>query len=137
MLSYYHRAGRQVPVHVSTCAFIVPRPLLTAITSDDPVLLLIDEVDKADPEFEAFLLEVLSDFQVTVPELGTVEIGGFRPYAVTNPPASELPELGEAHGRFVARVSSMLSRVRIAETEAIRGDSDRRCVRCVRAAATG
>jgi len=52
--------------------FIVPRPLLTAITSDEPQLLLIDEVDKSDPEFEAFLLEVLSDFQVTVPELGTI-----------------------------------------------------------------
>ena len=48
------------------------RPLLNAITSDDPQLLLIDEVDKSDPEFEAFLLEVLSDFQVTVPELGTI-----------------------------------------------------------------
>ena len=52
--------------------FIVPRPLLNAITSDEPQLLLIDEVDKSDPEFEAFLLEVLSDFQVTVPELGTI-----------------------------------------------------------------
>jgi MoxR-like ATPase len=52
--------------------FIVPRPLLTAITSEEPQLLLIDEVDKSDPEFEAFLLEVLSDFQVTVPELGTI-----------------------------------------------------------------
>ena len=50
----------------------MPRPLLTAITSDEPQLLLIDEVDKSDPEFEAFLLEVLSDFQVTVPELGTI-----------------------------------------------------------------
>jgi MoxR-like ATPase len=50
----------------------VSRPLLNAITSDDPTLLLIDEVDKSDPEFEAFLLEVLSDFQVTVPELGTI-----------------------------------------------------------------
>ncbi len=52
--------------------FIVPRPLMQAITSEEPVLLLIDEVDKSDPEFEAFLLEVLSDFQVTVPELGTI-----------------------------------------------------------------
>jgi len=51
--------------------FIVPRPLLRAITAKKPVLLLIDEVDKSDPEFEAFLLEVLSDFQVTVPEIGT------------------------------------------------------------------
>lgn len=51
--------------------FIQPRPLLRAITSEDPVVLLIDEVDKSDPEFEAFLLELLSDFQVTIPELGT------------------------------------------------------------------
>ena len=53
--------------------FIVPRPLLRAITSDEPTLLLIDEVDKSDPEFEAFLLEVLSDFQVSVPEIGTFD----------------------------------------------------------------
>ena len=51
--------------------FIQPRPLLQAISSPQPVVLLVDEVDKSDPEFEAFLLEVLSDFQVTIPELGT------------------------------------------------------------------
>jgi MoxR-like ATPase len=53
--------------------FILPRPLLHAITAENPTVLLIDEVDKSDPEFEAFLLELLSDFQVTVPELGTVK----------------------------------------------------------------
>jgi MoxR-like ATPase len=53
--------------------FIVARPLLKAITSADPVLLLIDEVDKSDPEFEAFLLEVLSDYTVSVPEVGTIQ----------------------------------------------------------------
>ena len=52
--------------------FLLPRPLLTALTSDKPVVLLIDEIDRADVEFEAFLLEVLSDFQVTVPEIGTI-----------------------------------------------------------------
>jgi len=52
--------------------FLLPRPLLKAITSEAPVVLLVDEVDKADVEFEAFLLEVLSDFQVSIPELGTV-----------------------------------------------------------------
>jgi MoxR-like ATPase len=50
----------------------LPRPLLKALTSDEPVVLLIDEIDRADVEFEAFLLEVLSDFQVSVPELGTI-----------------------------------------------------------------
>ncbi len=53
--------------------FLLPRPLLRALTSDDPVVLLIDEIDRADVEFEAFLLEVLSDFQVSVPELGTIK----------------------------------------------------------------
>ncbi len=53
--------------------FILPRPLLRAIRSDQPCVLLIDEIDKADAEFEAFLLELLSDFQVTVPELGTLK----------------------------------------------------------------
>jgi MoxR-like ATPase len=52
--------------------FLLPRPLLQAITATEPVVLLIDEIDRADAEFEAFLLEVLSDFQVTVPELGTI-----------------------------------------------------------------
>ena len=52
--------------------FIVPRPLLKAITASEPILLLIDEVDKSDPEFEAFLLEVLSDYTVSVPEVGTI-----------------------------------------------------------------
>ena len=52
--------------------FLLPRPLLRAILSDKPAVLLVDEVDKSDTEFEAFLLEVLSDFQVTVPEIGTL-----------------------------------------------------------------
>jgi len=51
--------------------FIQPRPLLKAISSEEPVVLLIDEVDKSDPEFEAFLLEILSDFQISIPEIGT------------------------------------------------------------------
>ncbi|TMB56053.1 MAG: MoxR family ATPase, partial [Deltaproteobacteria bacterium] len=53
--------------------FILPRPLLRAISSEKPCVLLIDEIDKSDTEFEAFLLEVLSDFQVSVPELGTIK----------------------------------------------------------------
>jgi MoxR-like ATPase len=52
--------------------FLLPRPLLSALTSDEPFVLLIDEIDRADVEFEAFLLEVLSDFQVSVPEIGTI-----------------------------------------------------------------
>ena len=66
------RVGEEDSVFFSE-RFIVPRPLMQAITSEDPTLLLIDEVDKSDPEFEAFLLEILSDFQVTIPEIGTIK----------------------------------------------------------------
>jgi MoxR-like ATPase len=62
--------------------FLLKRPLLQAVTNPDkPPVLLIDEVDRADEEFEAFLLEILSDFQVTVPELGTIR-AVHRPYVV-------------------------------------------------------
>ena len=52
--------------------YLLRRPLLEAIQSEDPVVLLIDEIDSADEEFEAYLLEVLSDYQITIPELGTL-----------------------------------------------------------------
>jgi len=53
--------------------FLLPRPLLRALLAEKPSVLLIDEVDKSDAEFEAFLLEILSDFQITVPEIGTLK----------------------------------------------------------------
>jgi MoxR-like ATPase len=58
--------------HLFTTEFLVERPLLQAVRAGDRCVLLIDEIDRADDEFEAFLLEVLSDFQVTVPEIGTI-----------------------------------------------------------------
>ena len=61
--------------------FLLRRPLLEALQHDGPVVLLIDEVDRADDEFEAFLLELLSDFAVTIPELGTV-VARVRPLVV-------------------------------------------------------
>jgi MoxR-like ATPase len=53
--------------------FLLPRPLMSAIASAEPVVLLIDEIDKTDQEFEAMLLELLSDFQISIPELGRIE----------------------------------------------------------------
>jgi MoxR-like ATPase len=61
--------------------FLLARPLLEALEHPGPVVLLIDEIDRADDEFEAFLLELLSDFQVTIPELGTITAQG-RPVAI-------------------------------------------------------
>ena len=58
--------------HIFSEKYLLERPLLAAIRRDTPPVLLVDEVDRADEEFEAFLLEVLSDFQVSIPELGTV-----------------------------------------------------------------
>ena len=72
--------------------FLLPRPVLRALLSDKPALLLVDEVDKADPEFEAFLLEVLADAAVTIPELGTLR-AKFPPRAVlTSNAARELSD---------------------------------------------
>lgn len=65
------RLGEEEDVFYSR-RFLLPRPLLDAILSEEPALLLIDEIDRSDAEFEAFLLEILSDFQVSVPELGTL-----------------------------------------------------------------
>ncbi len=55
-----------------TMDYLIERPLLRALRSDRPVVLLIDEIDRADDEFEAFLLEILSDYSVTIPEIGTI-----------------------------------------------------------------
>jgi MoxR-like ATPase len=73
--------------------FLLQRPLLKAILSEKPVVLLIDEIDRADAEFEAFLLEVLSDFQVSVPELGTMQ-AVHRPLVVLT--SNNTRELSEA-----------------------------------------
>jgi MoxR-like ATPase len=72
--------------------FILPRPLLRAISSPAPIVLLIDEIDKADSEFEAFLLEVLSDFQVSVPELGTLRARHIPLVVLTSNNAREMSD---------------------------------------------
>jgi MoxR-like ATPase len=72
--------------------FLLPRPLLRAILAEQPALLLIDEIDRSDPEMEAFLLEVLSDFQVTVPELGTIRARQVPMVVLTSNNTRELSE---------------------------------------------
>ncbi|MFI5063426.1 MAG: AAA family ATPase [Streptosporangiales bacterium] len=71
-LSERHAAGEEAVDKVFGPRFLVERPLLDAVRAGDQAVLLIDEVDRADDEFEAFLLEVLSDFQITIPEIGTI-----------------------------------------------------------------
>jgi MoxR-like ATPase len=74
-------------------AFLLKRPLLDAITRERAPVLLVDEIDRADEEFEAFLLEVLSDFQVTIPEIGTIRATAI-PYVVLT--SNRTRELGDA-----------------------------------------
>lgn len=85
------RVARQDEVFFSQ-KFIVPRPLLKAIISEQPALILIDEVDKSDPEFEAFLLEILSDFQVSIPELDTLKARHVPVVVLTSNNARELSD---------------------------------------------
>lgn len=66
-------AAQDVVEQVFGPSFLIRRPLLDAIETEENVVLLIDEIDRADDEFEAFLLELLSDFQITIPEIGTIK----------------------------------------------------------------
>src|SRR5215204_5935727 len=85
------RIGSQDSVFFSH-RFILPRPLLQAISADQQQVLLIDEIDKSDSEFEAFLLEVLSDFQVSVPELGTIKAKVIPVVVLTSNNAREMSD---------------------------------------------
>jgi MoxR-like ATPase len=72
--------------------FLLPRPLMTAIASPEPVVLLIDEIDKTDQEFEAMLLELLSDFQISIPELGRIDATSQPVVLLTSNNTRELTE---------------------------------------------
>jgi MoxR-like ATPase len=72
--------------------FLLARPLMTAIASVEPVVLLIDEIDKTDQEFEAMLLELLSDFQISIPELGRIEARTHPVVLLTSNNSRELTE---------------------------------------------
>src|SRR5215468_7813561 len=78
--------------HIFSEKYLLERPLLAAIRRDAPPVLLIDEVDRADEEFEAFLLEVLSDFQVSIPELGTVTARAIPRVVLTSNGTRELSD---------------------------------------------
>ena len=85
------RLGEEDDVFFSE-RFLLARPLLAALTSETPAVLLIDEIDRADAEFEAFLLEILSDFQVSIPELGTVKARHHPAVVLTSNNTRELSE---------------------------------------------
>lgn len=82
----------QIEEHIFSEKYLLERPLLAAIRRETPPVLLIDEVDRADEEFEAFLLEILSDFQVSIPELGTIKAAAIPRVVLTSNGTRELSD---------------------------------------------
>ncbi|MBS1880686.1 MAG: MoxR family ATPase [Actinobacteria bacterium] len=82
----------EVQEDIFSAEFLLERPLMQAIASPEPVVLLIDEIDKTDQEFEAMLLELLSDFQITIPELGQVSASSQPIVVLTSNDSRELTE---------------------------------------------
>jgi MoxR-like ATPase len=95
LLAIKAREGEQadaIEEHIFSEKYLLERPLLAAIRREHPPVLLIDEVDRADEEFEAFLLEVLSDFQVSIPELGTITARSLPRVVLTSNATRELSD---------------------------------------------
>jgi len=82
----------RVEAHIFSEPYLLERPLLQAIRQEKPPVLLIDEIDRADEEFEAFLLELLADFQITVPELGTIQAKAIPRVVITSNATRELSD---------------------------------------------
>ena len=104
--------GRSVEQRIFSEEFLLQRPLLEAIRQETPPVLLIDEIDRADEEFEAYLLEVLSDFQITVPELGTITARSIPHVILTSNGTRELSDALRrrclyAHVDFPSRESEL------------------------------
>jgi MoxR-like ATPase len=119
--------------------FLLPRPLLTAIRGDEPTVLLIDEIDKADVEIEGLLLEVLGDFQVTVPELGTIRATRIPFVVLTSNATRELSEALRRRCLFLhidfpdAALEQRIVRLRVPEADEVLASSLVRVVNALRA----
>ena len=85
-------SAEEQEAHIFTKDFLLERPLLAAISAPEPPVLLIDEIDRADDEFEAYLLEVLADYQISIPELGTVQATSVPRVVLTSNATRELSD---------------------------------------------
>ena len=86
------RSAEEKERHIFDESFLLRRPLLKAISQDSPPVLLVDEIDRADEEFEAYLLELLSDFQISIPELGTIKARAIPSVVLTSNGTRELSD---------------------------------------------
>ncbi len=93
MHDHDNQSEKKLEEHIFSDKFLLKRPILDAISRDKPPVLLIDEIDRADEEFESFLLEVLSDWQISIPEIGTIK-AKCKPYIILT--GNRTRELSEA-----------------------------------------
>jgi MoxR-like ATPase len=119
--------AEQTERHIFSETYLLKRPLLKAITEPEPCVLLIDEIDRADDEFEAYLLEVLSDFQISIPELGTIEALS-KPFVVLTSNGTDkelrivkahLPDMGNKLARQVVSFVQSLREFDLRKTPGI------------------
>jgi MoxR-like ATPase len=93
MHDHDNQSEKKLEEHIFSDKFLLKRPILEAISREKPPVLLIDEIDRADEEFESFLLEVLSDWQISIPEIGTIK-AKCKPYIILT--GNRTRELSEA-----------------------------------------
>jgi len=133
------RDWRKVEQDIFTEDFLLPRPLLAAIRSPEPVVLLIDEVDRVEVETEALLLEVLSEWQVSIPELGTISATRPPLVVLTSNNTRELSEALKRRCLFLhmdypdVEREKQIVRARIPEVDATLAEQIARVVRTIRA----
>ncbi len=133
------RDWRQLEDNIFTEEFLLPRPLLAAIRSPEPVVLLIDEVDRVEVETEALLLEVLSEWQVSIPELGTITAARPPFVVLTSNNTRELSEALKRRCLFLhmdypdTERETQIIRARIPEIDAALAEQIARVVRSIRA----
>jgi MoxR-like ATPase len=133
------QSWEEVETNIFSEDFLLERPLLAAIRSPDPTVLLIDEIDKTDFEFEGLLLELLSDFQVTIPEMGTVEAKQIPFVFLTSNNTRELSEALKRRCLYLYLDYPDLERekaivlARVPELPEVLGDQIVRLVRSIRA----
>jgi MoxR-like ATPase len=132
------RDWHQVEQDIFTEDFLLPRPLLTAIRSPEPVVLLVDEIDRLEVETEALLLEVLSDWQVSIPELGTVKASLLPFVVLTSNNTRELSEALKRRCLFLPMDYPSVQRereiilARVPEIDAVFAEQIARVVRSIR-----
>ena len=117
--------AERIEEHIFSERYLLERPLLAAIRQERPPVLLVDEVDRADEEFEAFLLELLSDFQVSIPELGTIAATSIPRVVLTSNGRANCPTRCAGAASTTTSTSRMSIARRVSSSPAFRASKPR------------